>query len=116
MPRQIAAVVAVLLAALVVGGALAPGHSHSAAARQASPAAGADCPATTPEENEALVRRYYEEAYNQRNTAVIDELLADDFVRHNIAVPQANQPSNADDGARVESWLAAFSDIAEPSI
>jgi steroid delta-isomerase-like uncharacterized protein len=65
----------------------------------------------TPEENEALVRRYYDEAYNARNTAVVDEFLADDFVRHNVAVPQANQPSNADDVARVASWLAAFSDL-----
>ena len=56
--------------------------------------------------------RYYDEAYNARNTAVIDELLADDFVRHNVAVPQQNQaPNNADDVARVESWLAAFSDL-----
>jgi predicted ester cyclase len=111
MPQRIVAVVAILLTALFVGSALSPGSPNLAAARQASPAAEADCPATTPEENEALVRRYYEEAYNARNTAVIDELLADGFVRHNVAVPQANQPNNADDVARVESWLAAFSDL-----
>jgi hypothetical protein len=111
MLRQIVAVGAVLLAAVVSGSNLSPGHPGSVGASQASPAE-ADCPATTPEENEALVQRYYYEAYNARNTAVIDELLADDFVRHNVAVPQANQaPSNADDVARVEAWLAAFSDL-----
>jgi predicted ester cyclase len=111
MLRQIVAVGAVLLAAVVSGSNLSPGHPGSVGASQASPAE-ADCPATTPEENEALVQRYYYEAYNARNTAVIDELLADDFVRHNVAVPQANQePNNADDVARVEAWLAAFSDL-----
>src|SRR5262249_9592728 len=39
------------------------------------------------------------------------ELLADDFVRHNAAAPQDNQPGNADDQARVQSWLTAFPDL-----
>jgi ketosteroid isomerase-like protein len=113
MSRPIVAVFTVLLAVVFAGSLLTPGRQNPTAAHQASPAASpaTDCPATTPEENEALVRRYYDEAYNARNTAVIDELLADDFVRHNVAVPQANQPSNADDVARVASWLAAFSDL-----
>ena len=111
MPRQFVAVVAVLLTAVVSGSNLSPGHPGSVGASQASPAAETDCPATSPEDNEALVRRYYEEAYNARNTAAVDELLADDFVRHNVAVPQQNEPNNADDVARVEAWLAAFSDL-----
>lgn len=112
MPRLSIAVAAVLLAASLAGGALGPGRLDLAAAHQASPAADASCPATTAEENEALVSRYYDEAYNARNTAVIDELLADDFIRHNVAVPQVNQgPGNADDVARVESWLGAFTDL-----
>ena len=49
-----------------------------AAAQDATPAA--DCPATTPEENKALVRRYFE-AHNERNPAAVAELLSDDFVR-----------------------------------
>jgi len=111
MPRQFVAVVAVLLAAVVSGSNLSPGHPGSVGASQASPVAEADCPAPSAEENAALVQRYYDEAYNARNTAVIDELLADDFVRHNVAVPQQNEPNNADDVARVEAWLAAFSDL-----
>ena len=112
MPRQFVAVFAVLLAAVVSGSNLSPGHPGSVGASQASPAAEADCPATSAEENAALVQRYYEQAYNGRNPEVVDELLADGFVRHNVAVPQADQaPSNADDVARVEAWLAAFSDL-----
>ena len=56
MLRQIVAVGAVLLAAVVSGSNLSPGHPGSVGASQASPAAEADCPATTPEENEALVQ------------------------------------------------------------
>jgi predicted ester cyclase len=110
MPRLFVPVVAILVVAAV----LVPGLPRPAAARQASPAASpaADCPATTAQENEALVSRYYDEAYNGRNLEVVDELLADDFIRHNVAVPQQNQaPGNADDVARIESWLSAFPDL-----
>ena len=80
-----------------------------AAAQDATPAA--DCPATTPEENKALVRRYFE-AHNERNPAAVAELLSDDFVRNNVAFPQQDQPSGAaDDVARVEEWLATFPDL-----
>ena len=33
-------------------------------------------------ENEALVRRYFEEAFNRGNLAIIDELFAPDYVNH----------------------------------
>jgi steroid delta-isomerase-like uncharacterized protein len=108
MPRLIVPVVAIL----VVGAVLVPGFPRPAAARQSSPTAGTPCQAASAEENEALVRRYYEEAYNGRNVEVVDELLADDFVRHDVAVPQQDQaPGNADDVARVEAWLSAFPDL-----
>ena len=74
----------------------------SAAAQDATPAT--DCPATSPEENKALVRRYFE-AHNERNPAAVADLLSDDFVRHNLAFPQQDQPAGAaDDVARVEAW------------
>jgi steroid delta-isomerase-like uncharacterized protein len=111
MPRRIVPVFAVLFAFLVTTG-LAPGRSGPIAARQASPMAGTPCPATSEEANEALVRRYLEEAYNGRNPAVADELLADDFVRHSVGTPHRTQaPGNADDVARVEAWLTAFPDL-----
>lgn len=37
---------------------------------------------TTREENERLVRRYWEECRNQRNFALVDELFADDHRGH----------------------------------
>ncbi len=112
MPRRIVPVFAVLLAILLVGTALVSGRRDPVAARQASPTAGTPCPATSEEENAALVRRYYEEAYNGRNPALAHELLADQFVRHNAAAPHRDQAhGNADDVARVEAWLAAFPDL-----
>jgi steroid delta-isomerase-like uncharacterized protein len=111
MPRLIIPILAVLLAAfLVAGTALVPGRLGPAAAYQASPAA--DCPATTPEENEALIRDYYEDAYNAHDPEAVADLLADDFVRHNVAYPQPDQaPGTADDVARIEEYLAIFPDL-----
>jgi|GEM_PF-322258 len=112
MPRRIVLVIAVLFALLIVGTALVPGLQESRAAGQASPAAGTPCPATSEEENAALVRRYVDEVYNERNPALAHELLADHFVRHNVAAPHQNQAhGNADDVARVEAWLSAFPDL-----
>jgi steroid delta-isomerase-like uncharacterized protein len=111
MHHRIVAVLSAWLVVVVTGGMGVPDSAHPAAAAQEATPAATDCPATTPEENAALVQRYYDEAYNARNTAIIDELLADDFVRHNVAVPQQNEPNNADDVARVEAWLTAFSDL-----
>jgi steroid delta-isomerase-like uncharacterized protein len=106
MPRLIVPILAILIA----GSALVPGRLGPAAASQASPAA--DCPATGPEENEALVRRYLEEAYNGRNPEAVADLLADDFVRHNVAYPQLDQaPGTSDDAARIKAWLNAFPDL-----
>jgi steroid delta-isomerase-like uncharacterized protein len=112
MPRRIVPVFAVLLAFLFAASAFAPGRSGPVAARQASPAAGTPCPATSEEENAALVRRYLEEAYNERNPALAHDLLADHFVRHNAAAPHLDQAhGNTDDVARVEAWLSAFPDL-----
>src|SRR5215213_9707130 len=109
MLRLIAPIVAILIA----GTGLVPGRLGPAAASQASPAASpaADCPTTTPEENKALVRRYFE-AHNEPNPAAVAALLSDDFVRHNLAFPQQDQPpGSADDVDRVEAWLAMFPDL-----
>ena len=112
MPRRIVLVFAVLFAILIVGSARVPGLRQPVAAHQASPTAGTPCPATSEEENAALVRRYVGEAYNERNPALAHELLAEQFVRHNVGAPHHDQtPGNSDDVARVEAWLSAFPDL-----
>src|SRR6266508_2697533 len=40
-------------------------------------------------ENKALVRRFYEEAWDQGKLDVIDELFAEDYVRHDLRATQA---------------------------
>ncbi len=37
----------------------------------------------TPDANKALIRRYFEAIDTRRDSAVVDELLAPDFVSHN---------------------------------
>ncbi len=39
------------------------------------------------EENKAIVRRYYEEALNERNLSTLDETLAVNFVHHDPSNP-----------------------------
>jgi predicted ester cyclase len=39
------------------------------------------------EENKALVRRYFEQAWNQRDVRVLDELLAPGYVNHSPFAP-----------------------------
>lgn len=60
-------------------------------------------------ENKAVVRRYFDEIWNKRNTAVIDELFAPNYVNHD--------PSGPDFGRGPECirrmtsfYLAAFPD------
>ena len=111
MPRRVVPVVAILLA-ILVGITLYPGLGRAVAARQASPAADTPCPAPSEEENAALVRRYLEEAYNGRNPAMAQELLADYLVRHSVASPHLDLAhGNDDDATRVEQWLTAFPDL-----
>jgi len=82
-------------------------------AQDATPVSGAaaDCPATTPEENEALVRRWYEEVWNQRDLDVVDDILAEDYVRYSAGIPFANDSGVADDLEWVEMILAEFPDV-----
>jgi steroid delta-isomerase-like uncharacterized protein len=39
------------------------------------------------EQNKALMRRYFEEAWNQGNLAVLNEIVAPHFTNHNPAIP-----------------------------
>ena len=50
-------------------------------AQEATPAA--SCPTTSKDENEAMARRWYEDAYNGADLSVLDEILSPD-----VRVPQ----------------------------
>jgi predicted ester cyclase len=78
-------------------------------AQEATPAA--DCPATTPEENKALVEGYWNEVYNGRDPQRLTAYLTEDFVRNNPERPQANEPGLADDIALVTENIKDYPDL-----
>lgn len=102
MLRRFASVVAVTVGLLMTCGVLLPGGPVPAAAFQASPTAGTPCPSTTPEENEALVRRLYDEGWNEGHVEVLDEVLSDDYAHHVVntsvylPVGQVSEPGQDD--------------------
>ncbi len=56
---------------------------RDALAQDATPAASSDtCPATTVDENEAIVQRYWDEVWNAQNDAALAEVFAADEVHH----------------------------------
>lgn len=60
------------------------------------------------EENKATDRRFYEELFNQKNLAVIDEVTSEDFVSHSIP---AGLPSDREGfKIMVSVLLTAFPD------
>jgi steroid delta-isomerase-like uncharacterized protein len=65
-------------------------------------------------ENEALVRRFFEELYNARNVDVADEIIAADFVNHVPQNPSAEGPEGIKATvAAYEERLDAHWDIQE---
>lgn len=50
---------------------------------------------TTPAENKAVVRRYYEEAFNEGRTELLDELVADRVVNHDPVSDETHTPEEA---------------------
>lgn len=77
-------------------------------AQDATPRAG--CPVTTPEQNAALVREYWETVYDGKETGRLPDFLAEDFVRHDPAVEEGSPP-DLTDVARTEAQLADFPDL-----
>jgi predicted SnoaL-like aldol condensation-catalyzing enzyme len=59
------------------------------------------------EDSKALSRRFLEELWNQRNLAIVDELLAADYVDHTLGV----QPGSEGLKQTVSEYLQDFSDI-----
>ena len=58
-------------------------------------------------ENEALVRRFFEEFYNDRRAEVADEIVASDYVSHGPKAPPAEGP----DG--VKARVALYQDSVD---
>ncbi len=52
----------------------------------------------SPEENKVIVRRFYDEVITQKNLAVLDELMGDNYVSHDL-------PS---DPAALKSFIGGF--------
>ncbi len=61
-------------------------------------------------ENEALVRRYVEEVYDQRRLEVADEIFASDFTLHDPDLPGG---AHGPEGMKciVETFVGAFPDL-----
>jgi steroid delta-isomerase-like uncharacterized protein len=59
----------------------------------------------TTEENVELVKRFYEEAINQRDTTACERLLTDDFVQNNEFRGREGQQT------AVNAFLSAFPDL-----
>lgn len=61
------------------------------------------------QDNKTVVRRYYDEVFNQRRTDLIDQLAVEDYVEHDPFPGQGN--GRADLKARVQAILSAFAPL-----
>jgi steroid delta-isomerase-like uncharacterized protein len=96
------ALVFMLLAPLLMAGAPARAQDATSAT---------ECPATTPEENEALVRAYYDAVWFGRQFEEADRFLADDYAIISQGRPHANALGNADEIDRFREWFTDFPDL-----
>jgi predicted ester cyclase len=96
-----------LVAVVVLGSAL---HLTRplVAAQEASPAAGTPCPATSEDANEALVRRFYQEAWNQGHVEFFDEAWAPTAA---INLPVTQGTTRDAMKARILEFRRAFPDL-----
>ncbi len=62
------------------------------------------------QDNKALVRRYYDEVFNQRNVDLVDELAVEDYIEHDPFPGQGN--GRSDLKARVQAILGAFNPVS----
>ena len=61
------------------------------------------------QENKALVRRYYDEVFNERKVGLVDELAVEDYLEHDPFPGQGD--GRADLRARVQLILAAMNPL-----
>src|SRR5687767_6804824 len=66
------------------------------------------------EKNRAIVKRFYDELWNQRRFSVADEIFAETCVTHQLRsgeAPLATPRGPADVKQHVDEWLAGFPDL-----
>jgi steroid delta-isomerase-like uncharacterized protein len=63
-------------------------------------------------DNEALIRRWFEEVWNKRRADAIDEMAAQDLIVHGLS-GESNEPMRGIDGFKAfhKTFSGAFSDI-----
>ena len=101
--------IAVALTLIATTGTVAGMGNFPTLAQDATPTSA--CPLTTPAENAALVRQYWEEVYTGHDPGRVTAFLGEDFVRHDPGLPEEGQPGLADDIARTTAQLADFPDL-----
>jgi steroid delta-isomerase-like uncharacterized protein len=98
------------IARSVAGGLALAGTFGEGWVARAQDATPDTCPATTPEENKALVERYWAEIWTAGGEAAVPELLADDELHHWGVV--ADTVGRAAFSERLAAFLTAFPDFA----
>ncbi len=61
------------------------------------------------QKNKALVRRFFEEAWNKGNVAAVDEFMATDYVEH--PRPSGLPPGTEGLKRLITAYRSAFSDL-----
>src|SRR3954468_9574447 len=98
-------IVVLMLVFASLGSTMGAG-SPQARAQEATPAAA--CAATSQEENEAVARRWYEDALNGADLTVLDKILSPDVVYHSGNLP----PQDIQGDVILAPVLVGFSDVA----
>lgn len=63
---------------------------------------------SSPEEKKALVRRYLDEAWNQGNEGIVDEILTTDFVLHAVHAETADSGGNGRGPESIRRSIALY--------
>ena len=82
---------------------------RAALAQDATPAGSDTCPATTPDENAAIVTRHWDEVWNAQNDAALTDVFAADEIHHWGVGDTTVGPEEF--LARIAAFRAAFPDF-----
>lgn len=104
---SIVALLACVLTLGLGGTSLARQAATPGAEAEATPGS---CPATTEDENVAIARAWHEEVINNRNPAVLQEILSPNAIHHAAGgYPEEMNPAGV--GAMMNDFLDAFPDL-----